>query len=53
MLGRISKIEQSALKVSDIEALLLDKETSYEIYDLDSKQKEKPKRKDKRYDSRK
>lgn len=48
MLGRISKIEQSALNMSDIEALLLDKETSFEIYDLDSKQKAKLKRKDKR-----
>ena len=52
MMSRISKIEKGALKMSDIEAMLLDKDSNFEIYDLESKQKRKHLQMDKRYDSR-
>ena len=51
-MSRISKIEKGALKMSDIEAMLLDKDSNFEIYDLESKQKRKHLQRDKRYDSR-
>ena len=51
-MSRISKIEKGALKMSDIEAMLLDKDSNFEIYDLESKQKRKHLQREKRYDSR-